>query len=188
MLVVVSLVGPSPIYLDRHLVMSAPAVALLAAFGISRLHPFAALAALVLVIAAAVSPAIQLRQPDAKGDWGEVAALIEAAAPQADAVYFSTDPFGDELRGLTTFYPEAFAGLYDIASKEAAADAGTLRDPVFTSAQVASALGDSNTLVTVLANDDEPAQEDRAAFELLGLTETVVGDTGQTTVSLWRRG
>ena len=187
-LVVVSLVGPSPIYLDRYLVMSAPAVAVLAAFGISRLHPFAALAALVLVTAAAVAPAIQLRQPDAKGDWGEVAALVETAAPEADAVFFSTDPFGDELRGLTTFYPAAFEGLYDIASREAAADAGTLRDPVFTSAQAATALGEDDTLLTVLANDDEPALKDRRSLELLGLTESVVGDTGQTTVSLWRRG
>ena len=123
-LIVVSLVGPSPIYLDRYLVMSAPAVAVLAAFGISRFPPIAALATLVVVAAAAAAPLIQLRAPDAKGDWGEVAALVATAAPQGDAVYFSTDPRGDELRGLTTFYPAAFAGLYDIASKEAGGRCG----------------------------------------------------------------
>ncbi len=184
-LIVVSLLGPFPVYLDRYLVMSAPAVALLAAFGVSRLPPIAALATLVVVAAAAAAPLIHLRAPDAKGDWGEVAALVEEAAPQGDAVYFSTDPLGDELRGLTTFYPSAFEGLYDIASKEAAADAGTLRDPVFTAAQVAAAIGEGQTLITVLANDDESAQSDRATFELLGLTEQVIGDTGATTVSAW---
>ncbi len=187
LLIVVSLVGPFPLYLDRYLAMSAPAVAMLGAFGLSRLPPIAALAGLIVVAAAAAAPLIQLRAPDAKGDWGEIAALVETVAPQGDAVYFSADPFGDEPRGLMTFSPATFEGLYDIALKQSAADAGTLRDPVFTAAQVASALGDDDTLITVLA-DDQPGQEDRATFELLGLDETVIGDTGQTTVSLWRRG
>jgi len=142
----------------------------------------------VVVAAAAAAPAIQLRAPDAKGDWGEVVALVESVAPQSDAVYFSSDPLGDELRGLSTFYPAAFDGLYDIALIEEAADAGTLRDRVMTAAQAAVTLGDGQTVITVLANDDEPAQSDRAIFERLGLTEQVIGDTGQTTVSVWRLG
>ena len=159
--------------------MSAPAVALLAAFGISRLPPIAALAALVVVAAAAAAPLIQLRAPDAKGDWGQVAALVEEAAPYGDAVYFSTDPLGDEPRGLDDVLPVGVQGLDDIASKEAAAEAGTLRDAVFTAAQVAPALGEGQTLITVLANDDEHAQSDRATFELLGLTEQVIGEPGR---------
>lgn len=183
-LIAVSLVT-SPIYLDRYLVMSAPAIALLAAFGISRLPMIAAVLTLAIVAAAAVGPAVQQRVPDAKSDWSEVAAIVERVAQPGDAVYFSTDPLGDELRGLTTFYPAAFAGLDDIASVESAAEAGTLRDTVVSAAAVAAQLEDGQTLITVLGSDDDPAAADRATLEQLGLTERLIDDTGLTTVSTW---
>lgn len=185
-LVAISLVA-SPVYLDRYLVMSAPAVALLGAFALGRLPLIAGVAALVLVTAAAVAPAIQVRMPDAKGDWREVAALVESGSDPGDAVYFSTDPYGDELRGLETFYPGAFEGLDDIALLEPAAEAGLLRDRVLPASEAAAELGDDQVLVTVLGDADAPANEDRETFVRLGLVETVVGDTGSTTVSTWRR-
>ena len=74
---------------------------------------------LAAVVAAAVAPAIEQRAPTANGDWGEVAELTASSARPGDAVYFSTDLFDDEPRGLVTFYPEAFDGLDDIAFVEA---------------------------------------------------------------------
>ena len=128
-LIGISLVA-SPIYLDRYLVMSAPAVALLMAMAVARLPLIPALGVVAVVAAAAVAPAIDQRTPAAKGDWAEVAELTASAARPGDAIYFSTDPSDDEPRGLVTFYPASFEGLDDIAFVEAAADAGTLRDRV----------------------------------------------------------
>ncbi len=177
----------SPIYLDRYLVMSAPAIALLAAFAIARLPMAPALITLAVVAAAAVAPAIEQRTPTAKGDWAQVAELVDAGARPGDAVYFSTDLAGDDPRGIVTFYPTAFDGLDDIAFVEAAAPAGTLRDRVTTLATALGELGSGQELVTVLAHDSDPAADDHATLERLGFVETVIGETPLTTVSRWTR-
>jgi mannosyltransferase len=185
----VALIGISmvaaPVYLDRYLVMSAPAVALLAAFAIARVPVIPGALTLGAVAVAAVGPAIDLRVPTANGDWGEVAALTASTARPGDAVYFSTDPFDDEPRGLTTFYPEAFRDLDDIAFLESAAEAGTLRDRVAPLAAALATLGTGQELITVLSDDSDRAADDRATLERRGFEETVVGDTGLTTVSRW---
>jgi mannosyltransferase len=183
-LIVVSLIA-SPIYLDRYLVMSAPAIALLAALALTRLPLVAAIVGLAVVAAAAVPVAIEQRLPTANGDWGEVAALTESAARSDDAIYFSTDPFDDDPRGLTTFYPESFAGLDDIAFLESAAEAGTIRDRVAPLSDVLDELGPGQELVTILSDDSEAAAADQATLERRGFEETVVGNTGLTTVSRW---
>jgi mannosyltransferase len=183
-LVVVSVVV-SPIYLDRYLGMSAPAIALLAAFAILSLPPIPAHVALLVVLAAAVPVAVEQRTPTTNGDWGQVAALTADAAREGDAVYFSTDPFDDEPRGLVTFYPAAFAGLDDIAFLESAAEAGTLRDRVGPLSAALAVLPAGQTLVTILSDASDAAAADRATLERRGFDETVVGDTGLTTVSRW---
>jgi hypothetical protein len=100
-------------------------------------------------------------------------------------VYFSTDPAGDEPRGLVTFYTATFRDLDDTAFVESAADAGTLRDRVSTLAAALGRLGPGQTLITILSDDSDPADADRATLERRGFEETVVGDTGLTTVSRW---
>ncbi|MEO5921018.1 MAG: glycosyltransferase family 39 protein [Pseudolysinimonas sp.] len=183
-IVAVSMIA-SPTYIDRYLVMSAPAVAVLGAFAVTRMPVIAAAAAVVLVVAAAAGPDIQLRLPAAKGDWGEVPALVESIAEPGDAIYFSTDPSGDELRGLLTFFPEAFSGLDDIAFARPAADAGTLRDSVVPASEAAATLAADQRLITILDDDSDPAAADRASFRRVGMVEFVIGHTGMTTVSLW---
>ena len=183
-LIVVSLLV-SPIYLDRYLGMSAPAIALLAAFAITRLPLIAAVVALAVVVAAAIPVAIEQRTPTAKGDWGEVAALAGENARDGEAVYFSTDPFDDEPRGLVTFYPDAFAGLDDIAFAESAAEAGTLRDRVTPLSVALDKLDPGQTLITILSDDSDAAAVDRVTLERRGFDETVIGDTGLTSVSRW---
>lgn len=183
-IVTVSIIA-SHTYLDRYLMMSAPAVAVLGACALTRLPGIAAAVALLLVAGAGVGPAIQLRSVDAKGDWGEVVALVESVARPGDAVYFSTDPTGDELRGLQTFYPALFGELDDIAFDESAAEAGQLRDTVLPAAEAGATLGSDQRLLTILGDDSDPAAADREAFERLGLSEHVIGHTGLTTVSIW---
>lgn len=185
-LVVVS-VAVSPVYLDRYLIMSAPAIALLAALGILSLPPIPAHVALLLVAAATVPVAIEQRVPDANGDWGEVAAVVAQDARSGDAIYFSTDPFDDDPRGLVTFYPSAFAGLDDIAFVESAAEAGTIRDRVAPLAEALGELEPGQTLVTILSHDSDAAADDRATLERSGFDEMIVGDTELTTVSRWSR-
>lgn len=175
----------SPIYLDRYLVMSAPAVALLMAMAVARLPLIPAVGVVAVIAAAAVAPAIDQRTPTAKGDWAEVAELTASAARPGDAIYFSADPNDDEPRGLVTFYPDGFDGLDDIAFIEAAADAGTLRDRVSPLAQALGGLDTDQTLVTILSDDSDLAADDRATLERRGFDETVIGDTGLTTVSRW---
>jgi mannosyltransferase len=183
-LIGISLVA-SPIYLDRYLGMSAPAIALLIALGVARLPVTPAVVVVVAIAAAAVAPAIEQRLPTANGDWGDVAALTAEVARPGDAIYFSTDPFDDEPRGLTTFYPEVFGDLDDIAFVESAAEAGTLRDRVAPLGEAVSDLDAGETLITFLSDDSDAAAGDRETLERLGFEETVVGDTGLTTVSRW---
>jgi mannosyltransferase len=180
-------VAVSPIYLDRYLVMSAPAIALLAAFAITRLPPIPAHIAVLLVVVAAIPVAIEQRSPGANGDWGEVAALTAEAARPDEAIYFSTDPFDDDPRGLMTFYPATFGDLDDIAFLESAAEAGTIRDRV---APIADALGElhpDQTLITVFSHDSDAAAADRETLERRGFDEAVIAETGLTTVSRWSR-
>ena len=176
-LIAISIVA-SPIYVDRYLGMSAPAIALLAAFALTRLPLIPVLVALAVVAAAAIPVAIEQRVPAAKGDWGEIAALTDEAARADDAIYFSTDPLDDEPRGLTTYYPDSFTDLDDIAFLESAAEAGTLRDRVAPLATALGELGVGQAVITVLSDTSDAAAADRATLERNGFDETVIGDTG----------
>lgn len=184
-LIVISL-AVSPIYLDRYLGMSAPAIALLAAIAILSLPAVPAHFAVLVVIVTALPVASEQRLPAANGDWGQVAEMVRETS--GDAVYFSTDPFDDEPRGLLTFYPDSFADLDDIAFAENAAEAGTLRDRVTPLSTALGELEPGQTLITILSDQSDAAAADRETLERRGFDEAMIGDTGLTTVSRWSPG
>ena len=130
--------------------------------------------------------AIEQRVPTAKGDWGEVAALVGDAG--GDAVYFSTDPFDDEPRGLHHVLP----GRRSTGSTTSRSSrAPPKRAPCATgwprSATAVDELGPGQALITILSDESDAAAADRETLERRGFDETVVGDTGLTTVSRWSR-
>lgn len=104
------------VYTNRYLAMSAPAVALLIGYALSRLPRRWGVIALVVLTVAAVPSYTTQREPFAKNqsDWAQAAQIVQQHASAGDAIVFdeSTRP-SRRLRLALHSYPDAFRGLVD---------------------------------------------------------------------------
>jgi mannosyltransferase len=105
------------VYTNRYLAMSAPAVAVLIGFLLSRIPRAWGIVALLALTLSAIPSYLQQRTPFAKNDsdWAQVAEIVGSRATTGDAVVFddATRP-SLRLRLALHTYPRAFAGLNDI--------------------------------------------------------------------------
>jgi mannosyltransferase len=105
------------VYTNRYLAMSAPAVAVLIGYLLSRIPRGWGIAALLALTIAAVPSYLEQRTPFAKNDsdWSQVAGIVGSRAAAGDAVVFddATRP-SLRLRLAMHSYPRAFQGLTDI--------------------------------------------------------------------------
>ena len=174
----------SPIYLDRYLVMSAPAIALLAAFAIARLPGDPRRAVLAVVVAAAAgrrssSASRPRRATGARSPTCRIDCSVRRRGLLLDR----------SVRRRTArahhVLPGAFARPrrhHVRRERRRGGHPARPRDPARDRARV---LGTGQTLITILSDDSDPAADDRATLERRGFEETVIGDTGLTTVSRW---
>ncbi|GAA2982188.1 mannosyltransferase [Microbacterium terrae] len=114
LLVGVSLIA-EPLYSPQYLTMCAPAVALLAALGISSIgRRWIALTLVAVLVATAVLPYVHARTGNSHGaDWNEVANVLRQEAANGDAVIVESDPW-DQPHILFDLYPDETDGLRDI--------------------------------------------------------------------------
>ena len=168
----------SPVYSPRYLTCTAPAFALLAADGLTRLaagrrtiRAGAAAVALLVLLAAPVYVSQRYLTAKSGNDWSEVAAVLTRHRP-GDAVYFTprrpaTDPpYRQTTRPAEIAYPAAYRGTTDPTLLASAAGA----DDVFpTSRPLADSLSrlDGAGAVWVLRRTDAPPTEAAADAALL---------------------
>lgn len=104
------------VYTNRYLAMSAPAVAILIGFALSRLPRWGGAALLIALTVTALPAYLDQRGQYAKNDsdWAQVAQVVQQHATAGDAVVFdeSTRP-SRRLRLAMHSYPAAFHGLAD---------------------------------------------------------------------------
>ena len=126
----------SPLYSPRYLTMCTPFVGIAMGYAIASIRPrLAAVIPFVLVIALAVPPAVNERQPQAKQDstWSEVAGLIaeQRAEEGPDATtaiiygWVRRHPTATS-RVIAYSYPDAFEGTVDVTLTTPAAETGRL--------------------------------------------------------------
>jgi mannosyltransferase len=123
------------LYSPKYATLSLPAVALLVALALTMIRPRAVLAAAVAaLVVVSVPTAVSVKQPEAKAEstWAQAASIISAeraARPRANEGVV----FGSVYRHPTATaeiikvsYPEAFAGLTDLAVGTDGSDQGVL--------------------------------------------------------------
>lgn len=130
----------TPLYTARYVTLSAPALAILMAVGLTSLRRRAVVAAgLVVAILVTAPTYVQQRTPEAKdqSSWAQVAALVareRAAERRADGprvidsiVYGSIvrHPNGS-ARSIAYAYPSVFTGMVDVTLRTPAATNGML--------------------------------------------------------------
>jgi mannosyltransferase len=130
----------TPLYTARYVTLSAPALAILMAVGLTSLRRRSFVAAgLVVAILITAPTYVQQRTPEAKdqSSWAQVASLVareRAAERKADGprvidsiVYgrIVRHPNGS-ARSIAYAYPSAFTGMVDITLRTSAATNGTL--------------------------------------------------------------
>jgi mannosyltransferase len=136
----------TPSFLPRYLIVALPALATIAALGVSRLNPRALrAAAMVVLVALSIPPLVSYYGADIKeeGDWrGAVAYVVRAEHPGDGVVFlskFGRLPFEYYLRrlddgsGLTPVYPGMPWGRYtptlaDLDNRSTAAAATRLEN------------------------------------------------------------
>lgn len=105
------------VYTNRYLAMSAPAIAVLIGYLLSRIPWVWGIVALLALTLSAIPTYLQQRTPFAKNDsdWSQVADIVRGHATADDAVVFddATRP-SVRLRLAIHTYPGAFDGLNDI--------------------------------------------------------------------------
>ncbi len=124
----------APIYQPRYFTFTAPAAAVLIAFGLRSLarRPIRyAVAALFLVCVSIIFVSQRTAFAKSGSDWSAVAATISESAQSGDAVYFAPRYGGQERVGMTTrriaeSYPYPFRDLDDLTLEETGASTATL--------------------------------------------------------------
>ena len=123
------------VYNPRYLAIAAPAVALLAGFGVSYLRArWQVTVAVLLVVMCAAPVYLSQRQIYAKNgsDWVTVAQVVQERATAGEAVYFAPryaltgGPIQQTTRGAAVAYPEPFRDLIDLTIETPPAQAANL--------------------------------------------------------------
>lgn len=125
----------APVYHQRYLAFSAPALALLMALGLRRVpSPVVAVGVGVVLVATSSVVFVSQRGETAKGSyaWSRVAEVVQAHREPGDAVYYGprTPPTGtvahQSARLVADAYPAAFHGLRDLTVATGAVEGGLL--------------------------------------------------------------
>jgi mannosyltransferase len=176
------------VYNPRYLTMSAPAVALLAATGLRRLHPARLqLAVAVLVVLLALPVWVSQRQVLGKSssDWVLAAAHVQERSEPGQWVYFAprTPPppgatISPTTRYLATAYPDAFAGLEDLTLRVPGRLDGTLNGRSAPLDEGLAAAGARVGDLWAVWRTDYPA-------DALAAERALIEDTGLRAVDRW---
>lgn len=162
----------APVYHQRYLAFSAPALALLMAVGLRRIPSRAGRFAVgVLIVATSLVVFVSQRGETAKNSyaWSRVADTVEAHREPSDAVYYGprTPPTGSiahkSARLMADAYPDAFRGLRDLTLTTDAVEEGRLVGSSYPLAAVTDRLGETETLWVIRWADyprDVTARED----------------------------
>jgi len=183
-LVTLSLAG-TPVFTPRYLTVSAPALALLVGSLLGGARRRTLVAASVLICMLTVPHYVASRLPMAKPggiDLRAAASFIASHARPGDAILLeAAGPAGTRPRVAIAAYPDAFAGLRDIAFASSYVGTGTysdsLVDPKFTEVP-----GDAD--IWVVTRDGSTFAQQLAEN---GYAPASVRDVGGLTVGEWRR-
>ncbi len=172
-------------YSPRYLSFTAPAIALLAVFGLASLrrYPLQVVVATVLV-SLAIPVLVSQRTVNAKSgsDWRQVAERVSTQVGPGDGVYFSPRyaATGPEVRlttrGVAVAYPQAFERLVDLTSTTTPTEAGDLLGTSLRIDDAADRLEGVNALV-VIRRHDYPATAADADDAMLEGVGFVRGET-----------
>lgn len=115
------------LYLARYLIVSAPAAALVIAWGVARAGRRTAVVLLAVLIAASVPSYLGQRTPDAKAsDWNLAVQRVEMLRGPSTGVYFASV----QARAILHAYPSVFEGFADVALRASAASIDRMWDEV----------------------------------------------------------
>lgn len=156
----------TPVYHQRYLAYSAPALAVLMATGLRRVPGRAGTVAVGgVLVATSLVVFVSQRGETAKSAyaWSRVADVVAAQREPGDTIYYGprTPPSGSEVRKsarlLAEAYPDSFRGLRDVTLATEAVDGGLLVGTSRPLADVVERLGDVGTL-WVIRSADYPAE------------------------------
>lgn len=184
----------APMYSVRYLSFCVPAAAILIAVGARavgslfapRARAMVQIGLIVVVVIACLPPYVGQRTMWAKdggSDWRVVAAYVAQNAQTGDAVVFdqTVKPSRDP-RIILDLYPEAFAGLKDVALKTSYVDRSWLWDEVKPNAAVVSRIPTSTDVWAVEVVSAQSVPSDVAMLEQRGYEIETAHRVNRTTV------
>lgn len=172
-----------PLFEDRYVAVGAAYLALLAAFGLTRLRagpvPVAAVVGAVVVAVASLPTWVADRRPDAWGDdFTSMAAVVAAHRQPGDEVFYSPRFISTVQFG----YPEALGGLPDLGMAQSPPESGTIGGTLASAEVVTDRLADAKRVWVwqgrSVADGDSVEQQQRS----------VVAGAGWRVAGTWQSG